>query len=141
MTFNGLPLHPLVVHLTVVLVPVSVLLAWLSLHPRFRDRLRWPVVGLAVLGALLTWFTVRTGESLLNARPFLHTLVQRHQTYANELKWWAYGFGLLAVVRGVLSDRPGAVRWLLAGLVIGVGAVVLAYLYLTGDAGARMVYG
>ena len=46
---NGLPVHPLVVHAVVVLVPLTALIAVLFLVPRFRRSLRWPMVVLALV--------------------------------------------------------------------------------------------
>lgn len=50
--FNGLPMHPLLVHLAVVLVPLSSLLLVLHVSwPAARRRLGWvtPAVALAAL--------------------------------------------------------------------------------------------
>ena len=52
MEINGLPLHPLVVHAAVVFGPLAALaaLAYVVL-PAWRDRLRWPMVVLALMGS------------------------------------------------------------------------------------------
>ena len=42
-TFNGLPLHVLVVHGAVVVTPVAALAALALVRPSWRTRLRWPV--------------------------------------------------------------------------------------------------
>lgn len=144
MTFNGLPLHPLVVHLTVVALPLLVLVSLASLHPRWRDRLRLPTVGLALFTAALVWFTVKTGESFTNhsfSNPVVRAGLQPHIDAASRLKWATYGFALFALVRFALYRRSGWIRSLLA-LALVAGAVALAYLtYKTGDAGARHTYG
>lgn len=144
MTFNGLPLHPLVVHLTVVTLPVLVLVSLASLHPRWRDRLRLPAVGLALFTAVLVWFTVKTGESFSNhsfSNPVARAGLQPHIDAANRLKWVTYGFAVLALVRYALHRRSGLIRWLLT-LVLVAGSVALVYFtYKTGDAGARHTYG
>ena len=48
MEINGLPLHPLVVHAAVIFGPLAAVAALAFLVPRWRDRLRWPMVVLAV---------------------------------------------------------------------------------------------
>ncbi|PKQ21842.1 MAG: hypothetical protein CVT65_16395, partial [Actinobacteria bacterium HGW-Actinobacteria-5] len=61
----GLPLHPLVVHAAVVLVPLAalgalVVLAW----ARARDRYGWLVVAFAVAGAGAAVVARLSGEAL-----------------------------------------------------------------------------
>lgn len=141
MTFNGLPLHPLVVHLTVVALPVLILVSLASLHPRWRNRLRLPAVGLALVTAVLVWFTAKTGESLRDQLGGMQGLIDAHENAADRLKWATYGFALLAAARFAFYDRAGWVRWLLGALVVG-GVVALGiFTYQTGDAGARLIYG
>jgi hypothetical protein len=51
-TFNGLPLHPLVVHAVVVLLPLSVVGAIVvALRPAWRQTYGWLVAGLLVVAA------------------------------------------------------------------------------------------
>ena len=95
----GLPLHPLLVHATVVVVPaaaVSVLLA--AVWPRFR---RWagPLpLGLAVVGLILDPLSTSSGESL--ERQVGHdALIEKHSQLADGLLPWMIG---LVVVAGGL---------------------------------------
>jgi hypothetical protein len=144
MTFNGLPLHPLVVHLTVVTLPVLVLLSLASLHPRWRDRLRIPAVALAVFTAVLVWFTVKTGESFADhsfSNPVARAGLQPHIDAANRLKWVTYGFGAFALVRYALHNRGGWIRWVLSVALAAGSVALIYYTYKTGDAGARNTYG
>lgn len=84
-TFAGLPLHPLIVHATVVAVPAAALAVALSVcWPRFR---RWagplPMV-LSGIGLLLVPITTATGENLEHALP--HTeLIEEHAHLADQL--------------------------------------------------------
>ncbi|WP_125566793.1 hypothetical protein [Nocardioides baekrokdamisoli] len=142
MTFNGLPLHVLVVHLTVVTLPALVLVSLVSLHPRWRDRLRIPAVGLALFTAALVWFTVKTGESFQHDKfPTPTATLKQHIDAANTLKWVTYGFAAFALVRLALHRRSGVVRLVLSAALI-VGVVALGYFtFKTGEAGARDSYG
>ena len=45
MEINGLPLHALIIHAAVIFGPLSALAGVLyAVVPRWRDRLRWPMV-------------------------------------------------------------------------------------------------
>ncbi len=144
MEFNGLPLHPLVVHAAVVLAPVGALVALAYVvRPAWRQRLRWWMPGLAIaaVGALAVAYL--SGSSFLHSRPDLATLesVQTHRTRAHQLVWVTVGFFVTAAAAtrwGDRSDRVGLLsRALLAVFAVGLLVVV----FLTGDAGARAVWG
>jgi hypothetical protein len=84
----GLPLHPLLVHATVVIVPaaaLSVLLA--AVWPRFR---RWagPLpLGLAVAGLILVPLSTASGESLEH-QVGESALIEKHSELADGLLPW-----------------------------------------------------
>jgi uncharacterized membrane protein len=145
MEINGLPLHPLVVHAAVVFGPLAALsaLAYVAL-PGWRDRLRWPMVVMAVLGAGAIVAAYFTGISFYNSRPDLHQLpsLATHKSRGRILFWVTLPFGVVAAVTGVLlHDRTGAAR-LVPNVVLAVTAlVVLVLVVLTADAGARSVWG
>lgn len=146
MEINGLPLHPLVVHAAVVFTPLACLAALLYLLPSLRDRLRWPLVVLALLSVVLIWVAYWAGNDLREERfasatgPLLEHL-DEHEDLASVLRWVVSGFGLVAVVAAWLHSREGAVRVLLM-LLLAAGAIAtLIYVFLTGEAGSRAVYG
>ena len=67
---SGLPLHPLVVHVAVVLVPAAVLGALVvALWPAARRRWGWPVVALTALAAISVPLATSTGEGLEHNLP------------------------------------------------------------------------
>lgn len=143
MEINGLPLHPLVVHAAVVFGPLAALaaLAYVVLPAR-RDRLRWPMLAMALLGTGAIVAAYFTGRNLLSSRPELAQLelVPAHQERGGQLFWVTLGFGVLAVVAAVLHSRTGAVRVLMSVL-LGLAALgVLGLAVLTGDSGARAVW-
>jgi hypothetical protein len=144
MEINGLPLHPLVIHAAVVLAPVAALVAVLyAVVPSWRDRLRWPMVVLAVVagGAVVAAYV--TGRSFLNSRPELGQLamVQTHQHRAWVALWCTLVFMVVAVAAGWAHSRPGVARLVASlALVVTATATVVAVV-LTGDAGARAVWG
>ncbi len=145
MEINGLPLHPLVVHAAVVFTPLACLAALLYLLPNLRDRLRWPLVVLALLSVVLIWTAFITGGDLRDDRfasatgEFAEQL-DEHEDLASILRWVVSGFGLVAVVAAWLHSRQGAVRVLLM-LLLAAGAIAtLVYAFLTGEAGSKAVY-
>ena len=144
MEINGLPLHPLVVHAAVVFGPLAALtaLAYVVL-PAWRDRLRWPMVVLALIGTGEITAAYFTGMNFFNSRPpDLQQLEihQTHRTRAIRLFWVTLGFGVLAVLAAWLHTRTGAVRVVL-NVLLGLAALaVLALAVLAGDAGSRAVW-
>ena len=67
-SFFGVPAHPLMVHLPVVLLPLAAVGALLLLVRRsWYDRYKWVVVIIAGLGALSGVLAAATGESLEEA--------------------------------------------------------------------------
>ncbi len=162
--FRGLPLHPLVVHATVVLLPVTALLGVLFVVPRLRMRLRWPLLA-ASLASLLTLFvTRRSGEALqesLNLAGPVAQAVERHQELADQLVWLVVALAVVAVVAAVAArpttitaethadqsdGRPGgqrgqtAVQTILAVLVLLASVAVAVQTARVGEAGSRAVW-
>jgi uncharacterized membrane protein len=143
MEINGLPLHPLVVHAAVVFGPLAALAALVFLVPRWRTQVRWPMLVLAVIatGAIVAAYF--TGVNFLDHKPELKSSpqVQTHKNRGGQLLWVGIGFGVVALVAGWVNARSAAVRVLL-DVLLGVGAVVmLVFVFITGEAGARAVWG
>lgn len=92
----GLPLHPLLVHATVMIVPVaalSVLLA--AVWPRFR---RWAGIlpfGLAVAGLILDPLSTSSGESLEH-QIGESALIEKHSDLADGLLPWLIALVVVA---------------------------------------------
>jgi len=55
---GDMPLHPLVIHVVVVGIPLAVLLAVLFAIPRTREWARWPLA-IVVVGATAATFVAR----------------------------------------------------------------------------------
>ncbi len=143
MEFNGLPLHALVIHGAVVLGPLAALLALAYVVPPARDWARWPMVGTAVVAAGFVLLAYLSGRDLLDSNPALGQIpaVATHEDRAGVALWVTLAFAVLAVLAGLLHRRGGPLRLALAA-VVGVGAVAtLVAVVLTGDAGAKAVWG
>jgi uncharacterized membrane protein len=147
MEINGLPLHPLVVHAAVVLGPLSTLTALAyALVPRWRNRLRWPMVVAVLLATAAIWVAFLTGEDFKESKDFfsqgaLGTKVEHHEELAGTLRLVTSGLAVVAVVAVWLHHRRGAVRIALAGLLSAAAVATLVYTVLTGESGARAVWG
>jgi hypothetical protein len=135
-TIFGLPLHSLVVHATVVVVPAAALVVGLaSLWPRFR---RWagvlPLLA-SVAALVLVPVSVQSGQSL-KTRVGSSLLVDRHETLGRGLLPWAV---VLTVGAGGLfwlrRRSPMLTRVDLAGALATVAVTVMS---LVGAVGASV---
>lgn len=143
MEISGLPLHPLVVHAAVVFGPIGALTALAyAVLPRFRDRLRMPMLALALLATGSVVAAYLTGRNFLESRPELgrEAMVDTHQARARLLLWLTLGFGLVAASAGWMHARAGVARVAIRVLLGLSAAAVLVLVVLTGDAGARAVW-
>lgn len=96
-TLGGLPLHTIVVHATVVAVPVAAVVVLLAgLWPKFR---RWagvlPLL-LALLSVVLVPVSTQSGEEL-EGRVGESDLVERHAELGDGLLVWVIGLAVVAV--------------------------------------------
>ncbi len=150
---SGLPLHPLLVHAVVVLVPLTVAAVLLTqFWPNARKRLGIVTPLAALVVAVLVPITVAAGHSLAE---FVGPLpkVQTHQHYGQMLLPWAIVLFLVAAAQWAWF-RWGVVRYrasrggmataaplmlATASIVVGLGNLVLVVV--AGDTGARAVWG
>lgn len=148
MEINGLPLHPLAVHAAVVLGPLAALVSLAYLvRPAWRAGLRVPMMlgaAVSVVTVLVAYFS---GTSFRDANAFFTTpgetadLIDEHASLANALLAVTLGFGVVAVAAGLLYQRGGAARVLLQVLLGATAVGVVVLVVLTGEAGARAVWG
>jgi len=162
--FANLPLHPLLVHAVVVLVPLAVLTGiTVAVWPTARRRFGWPVVALAVLATLSIPVATSTGEALrdrLPADPLIDThaelgdqllvvvapmtavllalmLLDRHRLRTARTEGPGSMTGPMTTVRSRWT-RPAAVA--LAVLTVALAAVSAVQVVRIGDSGARAVW-
>ncbi|WP_205471047.1 DUF2231 domain-containing protein [Nocardioides sp. SYSU D00038] len=144
MEINGLPLHALVVHAAVVFGPLAGLTGLAhALVPRWRDRLRWPLVVAVLVATVAIWVAYLSGEQLEEANQYggpLAELLETHEDRAGVLRLSTTGFAVVAVASAWLHGRTGAVRVVLSVLVAAGAALTLVYAVLTGDAGAQIAW-
>lgn len=138
-SINGLPLHPLVVHAVVVLLPLSAVgLVLLIFIPRWRPRFQWLVLGGLVVGGIGTYLAKVSGDSLSAAVG----LPSEHAEWGNLLVPVAMGLTAIAGLWIFLTHLDGW-TWAKRSVEVVTVPVALAAIvltYLTGNSGARSVW-
>lgn len=152
---GDLPMHVLVIHLAVLVLPVAALTAIVfALVPRWRWLLRWPVLLLGVGSLVLAYVAKESGEAFVAAVPTLQKAVAVHQERGDLLFWFCLIFAVAAVAAFLLLGGPSALasgkgakegRGRPLELVTSVAVVVIGVLVIyqtvrTGDAGAKAVW-
>jgi hypothetical protein len=162
MEIGGLPLHPLVVHAVVALVPLAAVLGIvLGVLPRWRWLSRWPAAVVAVVAVGAAWAARLSGKSLLESRPFLldsaplREQIGNHQNLGELLSWLSIPFALLVLLaawslsgssalasgRGAQDGRVAALEKVLPVLLVLASLGMLVLVVLVGDSGSRAVWG
>jgi hypothetical protein len=147
-TFNGLPLHVLVVHGAVVVTPVAALAALALVRPSWRSRLRWPVAIALVAAWLLVWVARASGEALqlaikdqIAVNEAAVAALDRHITFADRLNYVLFALVVVAVLFAWLLPRFPRAAGTVGAVVIAVLAVlVIGLTAQTGDQGARTAW-
>ena len=143
-TVFGLPLHPLLVHATVVIVPLAALSVLLSaVWPRFRAWAGWGPLALAVASVVLAPLSTSSGEQLEH-RVGESSAVQRHAQLGDMLIWWVVPLAVLAAVLywWQRSSRPGkGLAVVVAVLPVLVAVGTLVQVVLIGHSGAESAWG
>ena len=154
MEINGLPLHPLLVHGTVVFVPLGALGAILYVVPKWRWLLRWPTLLVNLAAAVLVQLSIMSGEDLQKDRKLFTAQVHTHEEWADKLRiavfiltvivivaFWALGYVTRLAGGADRETKVPALETAMMVLLPIAGVAVLVLVYLTGDAGARAVWG
>jgi uncharacterized membrane protein len=148
-TVNGLPLHPLMVHVVVVLLPLAAIgVAALAVKPSWRGRYGGLVVVIAALATLAVPVASSSGEDLEHrvGDPGVHAQL------GDTLIWFAIPLLVAAVAlfwlqrhtsrpAGERAGASGKVAVLIAVLAVVVAAANLVQVYRVGDSGAKAVWG
>lgn len=154
MEFDGLPLHPLVVHAAVVFVPfAAIAMAVYAVVPRWRWLLRWPMLVLGLVAAGTVQVAVMSGEDLKSDLGITGRLIDTHEMWAGRLRIATFVLAALVVVAWwvlpVVTPLPGrsdraarvaAVRPVVVVVLPLMALVELFLVFKTGDSGARAVW-
>ncbi len=143
---SGIPVHALVVHAVVVLVPLAaigavVMAAW----PRFSRRHGWLVAAVSVVAAACAFVAKLAGDALVVrfGEPGFD-----HAAYGTWMPWFALALSAVTIAlcwvdRAAPVEGPNPRRTL--RLVLACATVVVAiangyWVFKTGDSGARSVW-
>ncbi|HEX2363366.1 MAG TPA: DUF2231 domain-containing protein [Jiangellaceae bacterium] len=145
-TVFGVPLHPLVTHAVVVLVPLAVLGTLLiTVVPRWRTAYGWLVVAAAALafgGVPVATRSGRNFEASLELGGPVLDKVQDHQEMGDRLIWAVGAMFVLDLVLMLMhrAGRPTGQTTLVGVLGSIAGLVALVVVALTGHLGAQAVW-
>jgi hypothetical protein len=148
----GLPAHPFLVHIPVVLIPLGAVGAVLMLWPRLRDLLGWWVCGILVVAGIATQLAITSGKSLRAYVPESE-LVRAHTRIGENIRPWLL-FMFLALLGVMLVDRAvrhraehpeGRDVLKLAGVALSALSIVFAamsvyWIYRIGHSGSKAVW-
>ncbi len=140
----GLPLHPLIVHLTVVMLPLSALGAIaIAFRPAWSKRFGLIVIAGAFVGAAAALISRSSGQELA----LQVGAPTSHVNYGNVLPAVAFVFFAVVTIfwlldRGIPGNRrrPLGLR-IFAGVVVLVSVGTIVLTALTGHSGAEAVWG
>jgi cytochrome b involved in lipid metabolism len=142
-TITGLPLHPLVVHAVVVLLPVGALaLILIYFMPKWRKTYGWLTVGALAVGTAAAFVAKESGEALA----LRVGLPADHALWGNLLVPVSIVTLVVAAVwfwlqrKAALADTKSLAATVV-GAIASLGAVaVLALTFLVGHSGATAVW-
>ena len=142
MTFFGLPLHPLVVHAAVVLLPLAALGALvIAVSARARKAYGWLVVAGAIVAAGSVFGARVTGEGFAGTTTGTGAL-GTHMAWGLLAPWPALALAvtsLLLVLTGRGGNRPLQITMTLLTVVAALAS--LAVIAVVGHSGATSVWG
>lgn len=156
-TFNGLPIHALVVHAVVVLLPLSILgTIAIAVRPAWRRTYGLLVLGVTFVATALIPVATKSGRALQHRLPFVQ--LGHHRQLGEQLKYFAIPL-LLLVIALVVLDRRGSsaasdatgsrpsgpsglfsVVNVVAALAVLAGIATGVQVYRVGDSGAHAVW-
>lgn len=141
---GGLPLHPLVVHAPVVLIPLSAIALVLLIFVRkWRPHYAWLAVAGLVVGTLGAVAAVLTGNAFAEAIG----LPARHATLGTILVWTAAALSVSAIVWWLLqhqerdNEQESRIVWASSIVTVVLVVATLIFTVLTGHSGAEAAWG
>jgi hypothetical protein len=149
MEILGIPVHPLVVHAAVVLVPlVAIGTLIIAFWPKARARFGWLTAVFSLGGVGATLLARESGEELFEslggeASPTLSS----HMSWGNQAFWPAIVmavalFSMMLAMRGKKVDqRASAWYWVSAVVAVAAAVVSLVMIIKVGHSGAASVWG
>lgn len=137
---HGLPIHPLVVHAVVVLLPLAVLgTIALAVRPAWREKYGVLLVVVTVVATVLIPVATQSGEALQKrvGDP------GQHAQLGDQLLWFSLPLLVLAVAMVAMSRRGvrGAALTVVSGLAVVAALAATVQVVRVGDSGAKAAWG
>ncbi|MBW8173435.1 hypothetical protein K0651_10315 [Ornithinimicrobium sp. Arc0846-15] len=151
---TDLPLHPLVVHFSVVaILGTSLALIVAVVMPRFRLWLGWGLPLMGVLSAIVAFVTAQAGEDLSHEKAQISDVLNEHMGWGSRLETLTFGLAVMTILfylgtpqrdpdkprLGFLSPKWAQITVKVLAIAVAIAAIVLTYL--AGDSGAQSVWG
>jgi hypothetical protein len=145
-TFRGLPVHALVVHAVVVLVPLGALgVVAIAVVPRWRQRFGLAVLAITTAGLVAVPIAMQSGYRLrerLHASGIIAKQIQHHLNMGKlviypTIALWVLACALVLLDRRGRTGRPAMVVAVLAVLAAGAATAQVA---ITGELGSTAVW-
>jgi hypothetical protein len=145
-TFRGLPVHALVVHAVVVLVPLGALgVVAMAVYPPWRKRFGSVVLGILTVGLVSVPIATRSGHALksrIHVSGVIAKQVQHHQNMGKlviypTIALWVLGVALVLLDR---RGRTGRSMMVIAVLAVLAAGAATAQVAITGEAGSKAVW-
>ena len=140
---NGLPLHPLVVHAVVVLLPLAALgTIAIAVRPGWRRTYGWLVVGVTVVAAVFLPIATSSGEALEER----FGSPGEHAEMGDALIWFTLPMLVIVAALVWFDRRPnpkvdGRLLKALPVLAVVAALACSVQVYRVGDSGARAAWG
>jgi hypothetical protein len=144
----GLPLHPLVIHFTVVAVPLLALAGIVyAFVPSLRARVGWIAVLLAIVTPLTVLVSKLAGDAFRAriqhknlASPEIFAKIDAHRALGTTTLYWTIGLGVAVLLLVLLRNQARALSIALSVVTVVLALISVWYVYRTGDAGAKIVW-
>ena len=136
----GLPVHPLIVHLAVVLIPLAAIAASvMAVKPGVSRKYGAVIIGITVVGQLSLNVAKLSGEALLER---LDMELERHTELGNLAPLASVPLLVLVILLYQVDRRRrgSKLRKLIALLTVIAALFAAGYISLTGHSGAEAVW-
>jgi uncharacterized membrane protein len=145
-TILGLPIHALVVHVVVVLVPLGALgVIAMAVYPPWRKRFGLAVLAILTAGLVSVPVATRSGEKLkerLHASGVTAKQIEHHENMGKLVIYPTAALWILALVLVLLDHRRRSGRPVMVIAVLSVlaAAAAAAQVTITGHLGSTAVW-
>src|SRR5919199_86278 len=140
-TISGLPVHVLVVHAVVVLLPLmAVVTVAVAVRRGWRSAAPWVVLADAIVVGLA--YAAKESGEVLQERlgQFTPNVAEDHGKHGELVPYFALAL-LVAAVLVWLTSRSARLVPVAVAVAVLTGVGALWWTYLTGESGARAVWG